>query len=190
MLTGGGEHWTFESLRKAQAASGQVVAPVLVLRNSRGEQRAAWSTHGKDQGPTVHIVDFIYTTCPTVCQALGSEYQQMQRALLDAPDSNVRLLSISFDAARDGPGELAAYERRHGADDAVWRVTAPADATEQHALLRALGVVAVPDGWGGYVHNASLHLIDARGQLHAIYDHSEWPRALAHAHRLAHPAAP
>jgi protein SCO1 len=190
MLTGGLEHWTFESLRKAQAASGQRVAPATVLRNSRGEHHAAWGVRNEDKRPVIHIVDFIYTTCPTVCQALGSEYQQMQRLLRDAPDSGVRLLSISFDGARDGADELAAYARRYGADAAVWSVTAPADAAEQRALLRALGVVAVPDGLGGYVHNASLHLIDARGQLHAIYDYSEWARALAHARGIAQEATP
>lgn len=184
-LTGGLEHWTFESLRMAQAARGQITAPALTLRDSQGELHRPWHAASLDAPATLHIVDFIYTRCPSICQALASEYQQMQQELLQRPDPGVRLLSISFDAAYDDTAALAAYAQRHHADPALWRVAAFARAAEQEAVLRALGVVVVPDGSGEYVHNAALHLVDSRGHLHAIYEHSDWPRALGEARRLA-----
>ena len=45
----------------------------------------------------------------------------------------------------------------------------------------ARGVVAVPDGFGGFVHNGAIHLIDADGTLRGIFDLDEWPQALERA---------
>ena len=40
----------------------------------------------------------------------------------------------------------------------------------QPALLSAFGAVAVPDGLGGYEHNAAIHLLDDAGRLVRISD--------------------
>ncbi len=136
----------------------------------------------------VQLLDFIYTTCPTLCQALGSEYQRMQRALDDLPATGVHLVSLSFDVARDGQGELAAYAARHRAQPEHWTVAAPLTAEGIRRLMQQLGVVAVADGLGGYVHNGEIHLIDGAGVLRGIYAYAEWPAALAAARGLA--AAP
>jgi len=45
--------------------------------------------------------------------------------------------------------------------------------------------VVIPDGWGGYAHNAGLHVIDTSGRLVGIYDLDAWPEAMAHAQALA-----
>ena len=37
------------------------------------------------------------------------------------------------------------------------RVARPRDARQTAALLQAFGEVAVPDGLGGYEHNAAIH---------------------------------
>jgi len=167
-LTRGFEHWTFESLRREQARRGELVAPMLA-----------------DTDRSVRIVDFVYTRCPSVCRVLGSAFKQMQAELLAAGDANVRLLSISFDLEHDGPAELQAYAREHGARAPTWRVAASATAADDAALRRALGIVVLPDGLGGYVHNAGLHVVDAQGRVHALFDVDDWRAALAHARELA-----
>jgi protein SCO1 len=184
-LTGGFEHWTFESLRVTRAAAGNTTVPAMLVRNSTGGVEVLWQRSGAASLAPITIVDFIYTTCPTVCQALGSEYQRMQSQLRSDSEAGVRLLSISFDPARDSPNALAAYGRRFAANDDLWQLAAPTDDATLQTLLRRLGVVAVPDGSGGFVHNAALHLIDEGGRLHAIYDTADWAGALAHARRLA-----
>jgi protein SCO1/2 len=139
---------------------------------------------GKRPGE-VHLLDFIYTTCPTLCQALGSEYQRMRRALDDLPAKGVHLVSLSFDVARDGQSELAAYAARHHAQPGHWTVAAPLTAEGNRRLMQQLGVVAVADGLGGYVHNGEIHLIDAAGVVRGIYAYDQWPAALAAARSLA-----
>jgi protein SCO1/2 len=121
-----------------------------------------------------------------VCRALGSEYQQMQARIAALPrDEGVRLLSVSFDREHDGAPQLQAYARANRADPRLWRVTVPASADGSRALLRALGVVVIPDGRGGFVHNGSIHLLDGNGTLRGVFTIDEWEHALDAARRLA-----
>lgn len=192
--TGGFEHWTFESLRREQAERGRLQAPDVELVDSLGQAWRPWSRQATGEarpGPgDVLIVDFVFTRCVTVCQSLGTAFQQMQ-AQLPAVDAEredaprVRLMSISFDPGHDSTADLQAYGLRHRADPSRWTVAVPAGQPETRALLRALGVVVIPDGWGGYAHNAGLHVIDTSGRLVGVYDLDAWPQALADARALA-----
>lgn len=183
-LTNGFEHWTFEELRRYQASQARLHAPSpLPIRTSDGQQKRIF-----DDPAALYLVDFIYTRCTTVCQALGAEYFQMQQALRAAPASpHIQLVSLSFDGRHDHQAELASYARLHRADPAQWTVAAPQDAAVSAQLLQQLGVVAVPDGLGGFVHNGAIHLIDGSGEVRQIFDYADWQGALAAAQRLARP---
>ncbi|MCZ4304710.1 SCO family protein [Zoogloeaceae bacterium G21618-S1] len=181
-LTNGFTRWTFEALRRDAAATGRLSAPAVPLRTANGVTGTPWpsDTH------TVYLVDFIYTQCLTICQALGGEYTRLQRQLRArfGAHSPVRLVSVAFDRKHDTPTELQAYARRHHADDALWLIGTPASAQAADTLLQALGVVAVPDGLGGFVHNGAIHLIDSHGTVRGIYDLDQWPQALERALQL------
>ena len=186
-LTRGLEHWTFEDLRRDDARQGRLVAPPIEIRGADGTTRALWT--GADR--SVYLIDFIYATCPTLCQALGSEYARMQAQLLAAPPGAAvpKLLSLSFDLERDGRDALAAYAKLHGADARVWRVAAPRTRAGRDALLARLGVVVVPDGFGGYVHNGSILVVDGGGTVRGVFELAQWPDALAAARRLSEAAS-
>jgi protein SCO1 len=177
--TRGGVAWTFDEARQLDAQAGLIQAPPLRLA---GSAQPLWG--GAWQPPRAHLVDFIYTRCPGICLALGSEYQRMQAALAAEP-SAVHLLSLSIDPAHDGPAELAEWAHRQRAQPGWWSVGRAATNADAQALLRALRVVVVPDGAGGFVHNGALHLIDAQGRLIALFDYSRWQDALAAARRVA-----
>ncbi|PTT84231.1 hypothetical protein DBR42_15225 [Pelomonas sp. HMWF004] len=57
-------------------------------------------------------------------------------------------------------------------------------------LLGTLGVVAVPDGFGGFVHNSGIHLVDRQGRVRQVFDYTDWQSALAAARQLAAQAQP
>lgn len=175
-LTEGFETWTFEALRRSAAARGELRLPLPPLRDATG--RPAGMVSGN-----VYLVDFIYTRCESVCQSLGAEFFQAQQAL--KPGDGVRLLSVSIDPERDGTAELAGYGRMHRADPALWTLAAPASPVAGAEVLKALGVVAVPDGLGGWVHNGAIHVVDATGRVHRVFDYADWAAALAEARRLA-----
>jgi len=126
------------------------------------------------------LVAFFYTNCPAICGLLVSQFQLALDALLERPGGReVRLLSISFDTARDNVAALADYAERLGADGRTWRVARVADPAKLEALLDAFGVVVLPDGAGGFVHNAAIYRVDAEGTLTRVYDPDAVDRAIA-----------
>src|SRR3546814_8715573 len=103
----------------------------------------------------VAIVDFIYTRCQSICTALGSEFQQLQRQIrAQGLQHKIRLISISFDPVRDQPRTLAAYAKWLRAEPDIWHFATVTDAAQLGPLLRAFGVIVIPAGQGDFVHNA------------------------------------
>jgi protein SCO1/2 len=191
--THGLQVWTLDARRAAMAGTGQLMAPPVTLRDARGNPFTPWGAArgAASESDVVYLVDFIYTRCNSVCAALGPEFLQLQRRIeAQGLDGRVRLLSISIDPERDDSSSLAAYEAQQHADGRIWRVTAPLTTAGQSALLRALDVIAIPDGMGGFVHNGEIHVIDERGVVLGLYDYAEFDKALRVAQQAAPQAAP
>ena len=189
--TDGFERWTFEAQRQQQIRAGALRAPMVALRGASQQPPVLWRADAS--APAAYLVDFIYTRCPSVCLALGSEYQQMQRQLraqaaahprVDPAPAAVHLVSVSFDVEHDGPPQMAQLAARLQADPAWWTLAVPATPDAARALLQGLGVVAVPDGQGGFVHNGAIHLLDEQGRLRGLFEFDAWPQALAAAQQL------
>ena len=130
---------------------------------------------GDYRGKTL-LVEFIYTRCPTLCGALGDEFQRVTD-LLPQSASSVALLSISFDLQNDDREALKLYGERYRARAPLWRIAVPADRRSLATLLHSFGVIAIPDGLGGFVHNGAVYLVDAHGRLARILD-PDAPRQL------------
>ena len=181
--------WTAEGARRLAVAQSPVPAPDVMLHGPGIDNTALPALLAADGAVT--IIDFIYTRCQTVCLTLGSSFQQMQSDLQagarkgEAGARGVRLLSISFDPAHDTPAVLAAYAARLQADSPRWRFAAPAPAEALQTLLERFEVVVIPDGTGGYEHNAALLVVDGRGRLLRIFDYTETEAALVFARHLA-----
>jgi protein SCO1/2 len=128
------------------------------------------------------LVEFFYTSCPTICGLLVSQFQAAQDGLVSRPGAEpVVLLSVSFDATHDTVAALAGYAARLGVDGRIWRLARVADPVEMRRLLDAFGVVVLPDGAGGFMHNAAVYRVDAEGRLAGIYDPDQTERAVAEA---------
>jgi protein SCO1/2 len=59
-------------------------------------------------------LNFIFTTCTTICPVMTATFAQMRRTLGDAGDQ-LRLVSISIDPEYDRPDKLKAYSEQFGA---------------------------------------------------------------------------
>jgi protein SCO1/2 len=164
--TDGFQAYTLESARRLAALRSPAPVPDLRLEVlGEGEVRLS------DMGAEVVLVDFIYTRCQTYCSALGSVYAQLgERLAPEIAAGSVRLLSISFDPAHDGPRELLDYRNRYSRDATGWHVARPGDAAEVRRWLDAFGVVVIGDGMGGYTHNAAVHVVGPQRRLAAIHD--------------------
>jgi protein SCO1/2 len=71
-----------------------------------------------DDGRPV-VLNFIFTTCATICPVLSQTFTQLQEKL-GSESGKVHLVSISIDPEQDTPARLEAYARRYRAG-AGWR---------------------------------------------------------------------
>jgi protein SCO1/2 len=68
-------------------------------------------------GDDIVVMDFVYTTCTTICPVLSALFKQVQTKLGDDVGNGVTLVSMSVDPIRDTPQRLKAYSAKHGAGD-------------------------------------------------------------------------
>jgi protein SCO1/2 len=60
------------------------------------------------------LVDFVYTTCTTICPVLSANFVNFQRK--KGPEAGkIQLVSISIDPENDTPKTMKAYLKRYGA---------------------------------------------------------------------------
>jgi protein SCO1/2 len=87
------------------------VVPDVTLVNQDGKRVKIRSLLNSKK---VVVVDFIYTTCTTICPVLSAEFVDLQDTL--GPDSgNVHLVSISIDPENDTPKKMKEYLKRYDA---------------------------------------------------------------------------
>ncbi len=128
------------------------------------------------------VATFMYTRCATLCSVAGNDIAWLQKSIYGSGQPGeqkpgVQLLSISFDE-RDDRAALLDYAHRHRAQLPEWRVVRIPDPTDRQRFMRALGVVAIPDGLGGFTHNAALYLVAPDGRLRSAFDIDAAPAVL------------
>lgn len=167
--TDGFAAFTAEAARRAEILRSPRPLPAAVLEDQDGRTFGLQDYRGK-----LLAVEFIYTRCMTICRTLGIAFRQVRdhvpRRMLG---SGFALLSVSFDTVRDDAASLKAYGDAHGADGRHWRIARVRDAADLQQLLDAFGIVVIPDGLGGFEHNAAIHLLDRGGRLALITDIDE-----------------
>lgn len=118
----------------------------------------------------VVAVNFVFTTCTTICPPMGANFGRLQKLMADKAGRDFEMISVSVDPAVDTPQRLKAWAEKFGREPGWTLVTGSKTAIDE--LLKALRVFT-PDKTD---HSPILLLgDDARG---------EWTRAYA----LAPPA--
>ena len=116
--------------------------PPLSFTNQHGNQVPLASLKGKPV-----LVDFIYTTCPGACLMLTQKMVRIAAGLPPELRTAVTLVSITIDPEHDGPGQLAEYARKQGADSRDWLfLTAPPAVVEDELAVFAVRRERKPDG--------------------------------------------
>ncbi|MGB6028588.1 MAG: SCO family protein [Rhodanobacter sp.] len=166
VATDGFQAFTSETARRLAVRRDPPLVPAVLLETQSGARLNLADLRGRWV-----LVDFVYTRCQSWCLALGGEFAQLQDQL-DAPlaEDKLVLLSISFDPAHDTPAELSAYQERFRSRGHGWIAARPMSDEGSRQLLRTFGVTVVPDGMGGYVHNAAIQVVDPQGRLVRILD--------------------
>ncbi len=165
--TGGLSSFTSESWRRASVAAHPRPLPDAVLQDQHGRQ-----FHTRELCGKVIVIDFVYTRCPTICKVMGGVSAQLASRLSDSVDAGKAIvLSVSFDPTNDTPEAMTRFKRVLEPRETPWMVARPLSADGQRALLQTFGVEVIPDGAGGFDHNAALHLVDPSCRLSRILDY-------------------
>src|ERR1051326_8359915 len=115
------------------AADAPLRIPNVPAVDQNGKSHNFYTDLVKDR---VVAVNFVFTSCTTICPVMGATFAQVQKLLGSRDD--VSLISISIDPRNDTPARLAAWGKKVGARPGWTLVTgAPADI---EALQRAMGV--------------------------------------------------
>lgn len=169
---------TADGVRRIDLADSPRPLPAIPLVDSMGKTSllSDLSAHGSH----LTLVTLMYTRCMTICRASASGQAYLQQEILARGlEDRVKLLTLSFDPHSDSPEVLAAYARRLKADTRTWNFATVADGNDLPALLKLFDIVVIPDGLGGYAHNAALFLVDREARVARAYDIDRPDAALA-----------
>lgn len=91
-------------------------------------------------GDKIVVIDFVYTTCTTVCPVLTALMAKVQGELGEEALAEVQFISVTVDPARDTPARLKEYAAKYGAKPGwVW-LTGPTGRV--NAVLKGFGAYA------------------------------------------------
>ena len=129
----------------------------------------------------ITLLGFIYTTCvdPEGCPRAYQVFDAVREAVAAAPAlrDRVRLVTLSFDPARDTPGTMARYAgSRARSGDVPWLFLTTRSARELMPLVEGFGqdIRYTVDASGGpprreLAHVLKVFLIDRAGYIREIY---------------------
>ena len=118
----------------AAHAPAKMTIPDVELLDQEGRQVRFYTDLVKGK---VVAINFIFTTCTTICPPLGATFARVQKELGERTGRDVQLISISVDPATDTPERLKAWGAKFHAAAGWTFVTGRKPQVDE--LLRALG---------------------------------------------------
>lgn len=110
------------------------------------------------------LISMFYGSCPAACPMLITAMQAYESHLDQAARARLRVLMVSFDAARDTPERLAGLARLHRADPARWTFASAAD-NDARKLAALLGIAYRRQPSGEFDHSLLITLLDRQGRV-------------------------
>jgi protein SCO1/2 len=133
---GGGpsrEH-THPSLSAGVPPESGLSIPDVLLLDQHGRKVRFYSDLVKGK---VVAINFIFTTCTTICPPMGATFAKTQKLMNDRMGKDVHLISVTLDSQIDTPERLRAWAAKFNARPGWTLVTGPKPEVDR--LLRALG---------------------------------------------------
>ncbi len=148
-----------EELKSATPFTGQS----LYLLDAKWTDDAGRTvTLGSLRGRPV-ILALFFASCEYACPVLVSDIQRLRKTLPESLRSQVQVVLVSFDVARDTPAALAAFRARQGLD-AGWTLLR-GEAVPVQDLAMLLGVKYKQDARGQFSHSNVFTVLNAEGEI-------------------------
>ncbi|CAL1521330.1 SCO family protein [Chitinophaga sp. MM2321] len=136
------------------------------MTNQLGQKVSLSNLEGK-----VLLVDFFFTSCPSICPTLTKNLRKVQSAYVKN-DTLLQILSFSVDPVRDSVDKLRKYGYEYQVNpDNWWLLTG--DKKKIYDLARNDFFVSVTEGDGGpddFIHTEKLVLIDKDRNIRGYYN--------------------
>lgn len=140
-------------------------APAFSLTDQHGK-----TISNKDFEGKVYVVEFFFTTCPSICPIMTENMIKIQNEFLGNP--KVGIASFTIDPAHDTPEVLKAYAREKGITKLQWHLLT-GDKEEIFKLSYEGFNLYVGEGGeedGGFEHSGFFALIDQEGNIRSRKD--------------------
>jgi len=124
----------------------------------------------KDYEGKVYLVEFFFTTCPTICPRMNSNLIQIQNNFEGI--DNFGVASFTINPNYDTPEVLKAYAEKYGVTNPNWHLMTG----EQNAIYKlaneGFNLYTAEDESveGGFEHSGNFALIDKNGFIRSRFD--------------------
>lgn len=124
----------------------------------------------KDYEGKVYVVEFFFTTCPTICPLMNRNMVAIQNTFKDFKDFGVA--SFTINPAYDTPEILKTYAKQYGVTNPNWHFLTG----NQDAIMKLsnegfnLFADENPEVEGGFEHSGNFALIDKNGYVRSRTD--------------------
>ena len=124
----------------------------------------------KDYEGKVYVIEFFFTTCPTICPRMNANLIQIQNTFKDFENFGVASFTINPDY--DTPEILKAYAEQYGVTNPNWHLMTGDKATIYKLSNEGFNLYTAEedDFAGGFEHSGNFALIDKNGFIRSRKD--------------------
>lgn len=116
----------------------------------------------------VTIVDFVFTSCPSICPALTTK----MATLLGRTDEDVRLLSISVDPENDTPARLTEFLAKHGKPSPRWSLVTGDPTVVEKTVIQGFKIRVTRNQAGSLSHGEHFVVVDKQLRIRGYFEAS------------------
>lgn len=124
----------------------------------------------KDYLGKVYVVEFFFTTCPSICPKMNANLIQVQEAFKDY--KNFGVASFTINPEHDTPEVLKAYADKYGVVNPNWHLMTGDKDVIYDLANKGFNIFAGenPEVAGGFEHSGNFALIDKKGYIRSRKD--------------------
>lgn len=118
----------------------------------------------------VYLVEFFFTTCPSICPIMNSNLVKLQNSFSRSKDFGIA--SFTINPVHDTPEVLKAYADKYGVRNPNWNMMT-GDLKTIYELANTgfnLYAGANPNAEGGFEHSGFFALVDKNGYIRSRVD--------------------
>ncbi|MEG3657420.1 SCO family protein [Arenibacter palladensis] len=118
----------------------------------------------------VYLVEFFFTTCPTICPIMNKNLVQIQNEFKNF--ENFGVASFTINPEYDTPGVLKEYAQDYGITNMDWHLLT-GNINDIYTLANtgfSIFAAEVPEAEGGFEHSGLFALVDKNGFIRSRVD--------------------